>query len=147
MSNLFDSQQFPAAEFGDLYHRRWRIEEAFKRLKHRLNLEHVSGLSQLAAMQDFAAKIVCDNIASLTTQEAADAVTTPSTRRVNRAYAFTALKAHMPALLLHGADMVATILSDLIALIARKTYFYRPGRSSPRKKQDKPHKNMNQKPC
>ncbi len=44
----------------------WQTEEAFKRLKHRLNLEHVSGLSQLAAMQDFAAKIVCDNLQALT---------------------------------------------------------------------------------
>lgn len=27
------------AELADLYHGRWRIEEAFKRLKHRLGLE------------------------------------------------------------------------------------------------------------
>lgn len=51
---------------GDLYHRRWRIEEAFKRLKHRLNLEHVSGLSQLAVPQDFAAKVICGNLQALT---------------------------------------------------------------------------------
>lgn len=36
-----------AAELGDLYHGRWRIEEAFQRLKHRVGLESVSGLSQL----------------------------------------------------------------------------------------------------
>ena len=46
MTNLLDLSRFPAHSFGDLYHQRWRIEEAFKRLKHRLNLEHVSGLSQ-----------------------------------------------------------------------------------------------------
>ncbi|MFT5532356.1 MAG: IS4 transposase [Candidatus Paceibacteria bacterium] len=34
--------------------RRWRIEEAFKRRKHRLNLEQASGLSQYAVMQDVA---------------------------------------------------------------------------------------------
>ena len=38
MTNLFDVARFPASQFGDLYHQRWRIEEAFKRLKHRLNL-------------------------------------------------------------------------------------------------------------
>lgn len=65
MTNLLDPVAFPAHEFGDLYHQRWRIEEAFKRLKHRLNLEHVSGLSQQAALHDFAAKIVCDNLQSL----------------------------------------------------------------------------------
>ena len=38
--------------FADLYHQRWRIEEAFKRLKHRLKLEAVSGLSQQALLID-----------------------------------------------------------------------------------------------
>ncbi|MBP8787140.1 MAG: transposase, partial [Azonexus sp.] len=33
MTSLLDSAQYPAPAFADLYHRRWRIEEAFKRLK------------------------------------------------------------------------------------------------------------------
>jgi hypothetical protein len=67
MTNLLDAARFPASQFGDLYHKRWRIEEAFKRLKHRLNLEHVSGLSQQAVEQDVGAKILCDNLQALTT--------------------------------------------------------------------------------
>lgn len=70
MTNLLDPEAFPAYEFGALYHQRLRIEGAFKRLKHRLNLEHVSGLSQQAALHDFAAKIVCDNLQSLATETA-----------------------------------------------------------------------------
>lgn len=62
MTSLIDCQTYPSAAFGDIYHARWRIEEAFKRLKHRLNLEHTSGLSWLAACQDFGAKVVCDNL-------------------------------------------------------------------------------------
>lgn len=72
MTNLLDMVRFPAAEFGDLYHQRWAIEEAFKRLKHRLNLEHVSGLSQQALLQDFHAKILCDNLQALVTHTATD---------------------------------------------------------------------------
>ena len=56
---------FPVALFGDLYHQRWRIEEAFKRLKHRLHPEAVSGLSQQALIIGVAAKVLADNIASL----------------------------------------------------------------------------------
>ncbi|WP_229458521.1 hypothetical protein [Massilia glaciei] len=41
------------------------MEEAFKRLKHRLKLEHVTGLSQQAVVQDVVAKIVCDNLQAL----------------------------------------------------------------------------------
>ena len=84
MTNLLDPMAFPAHEFGDLYHQRWRIEEAFKRLKHRLNLEHVSGLSQQAALHDFAAKIVCDNLQSLSTETALREASLAPTRRINR---------------------------------------------------------------
>jgi hypothetical protein len=147
MTNLFDQQRFPAADFGDLYHQRWRIEEAFKRLKHRLNLEHVSGQSQLAAMQDFAAKIVRDNLQALTTAAATATAQCPAapTRRVNRGYAHTVLKPLLPSLLLRFAAAV-----DLLhAAIAHcpKTYFNKMGLSKPRKKQAKPHKPMTQKPC
>jgi hypothetical protein len=68
MTNCLDMQLFPAACFSDLYHQRGGIEEAFKRLKHRLNLEHVSGLSQQAVVQDVAAKILCDNLQALRLQ-------------------------------------------------------------------------------
>jgi len=146
MTNLLDEHCYPAAEFGDLYHQRWRIEEAFKRLKHRLNLEHVSGLSQLAAMQDFAAKIICDNLQVLTTAEAIEQFPIIPTRRVNRAYAHTVLKPLLPSLLLCGAEAIGMLI-DAMKLIARKTFFHKAGQSKPRKQQSKPHKTMSQKPC
>ncbi len=40
-SLLLDGKRYPAAAFGALYQRRRRIEEAFKRQKHRLRLEAV----------------------------------------------------------------------------------------------------------
>jgi hypothetical protein len=64
MTNL-DDYAAPAADFGVLYHQRWRIEEAFKRLKCRMHLEAVSGLSQHALLIDVAAKVLADNIAAL----------------------------------------------------------------------------------
>jgi hypothetical protein len=147
MTNLLEQQDFPRAQFGDLYHQRWRIEEAFKRLKHRLNLEHVSGLSQQAAMHDFAAKIVCDNLQSLTTETALRAASLAPTRRINRAAAHSILKPLLPAMLL-GAD-IATRLLNALQLIAGRTYSHRPGivKSKPRAMRPKPHKAMTQKPC
>ena len=35
ITSLMDASAYPAACFADLYHSRWRIEEAFKRLKLR----------------------------------------------------------------------------------------------------------------
>ena len=65
MATNLPVQEFPASVFGDLYHQRWRIEEAFKRLKHRLKLECVSGLTQQALLVDVAAKVLADNLAAL----------------------------------------------------------------------------------
>ena len=65
MATNLPAQDFPASVFGDLYHQRWRIEEAFKRLKQRLKLECVSGLTQQALLVDVAAKVLADNLATL----------------------------------------------------------------------------------
>lgn len=70
------------------------------RLKHRLNLEHVSGLTQQAVVQDVAAKIVCDNLQALVASTAAQDAGLPADKRVNHAYAHTALKPLLPILLL-----------------------------------------------
>ena len=85
MTNLRDATRFAACSFGDLYHQRWRIEEAFKRLKHRLYLEHVSDLSQQAVAQDAAAKMLCDNLQALTSLSARDKADLPESVRINHA--------------------------------------------------------------
>lgn len=61
-------------------------------LKHRLNLEHVSGLSQQAVVHDVAAKIMCDNLQTLATLTARDQADLRVVDRVNHAYPHTALK-------------------------------------------------------
>lgn len=145
MTSLMDTERFPAALFGELYHQRWSIEEAFKRLKHRLNLEQVSGLSHLAVQQDFAAKVLCDNLAALTSAAARSASQLPAHRRINRAYARTALKPLIPVLLLGLAT--AAMLKELLKLIGSQTYKHRPGLSKPRPPRPKPHPALSFKAC
>ena len=145
MTNLLDVQRFPARCFGDLYHQRWDIEEAFKRLKGRLSLEHVSGLSQQAVAQDVAAKVLCDNLQALTSKAAHTRADLPQSVRINHAFAHTALKPLLPALLL--AMKVGRRLIALLRLIVKETYRHRAGLSKPRKPRPKPHKHMTQKQC
>ena len=130
---------------SDLYHQRWRIEEGFKRLKHRLNLEHVSGLSQQAVVQDVAAKMLCDNLQALTTLSAHEDANLPESVRISRAYAHTALKPLPPALLM--GRKVADLLSTVLELVAKHTYVHRKKLSKTRKSGNKPHKHMTQKHC
>lgn len=146
MTNLLDSERFPASAFAELYHQRWNIEEAFKRLKHRLNLEHVSGLSQQAVVQDVSAKVLCDNLQALTTSTAHREAELPAHTRINRAYVHTALKPLLPALLL-GMKVAGQLLQGLLTLVAQRTYRHRENVSKPRKQGPKPHRAMTQKHC
>lgn len=149
MTNLFDQELYPADCFAELYHKRWGIEEAFKRLKHRLNLEHVTGLTQQAVAQDVAAKIVCDNLQALVALTAHTDADLPDNQRVNHAYAHTALKPLMPVLLLGRwiGRKVGKLLRAVLDLIAGRTYRHRPNLSKPRSATRKPHKSMSQKNC
>lgn len=146
MTNLFDSERFPESAFAELYHQRWRIEEAFKRLKHRVNLEQVSGLSQQAAVQDVSAKVLCDNLQALTALSAHQQAQLPAHKRINHAYVHTALKPLLPALLL-GMKVASLLLQDLLALVAKRTCRHRENQSKPRKSGPKPHRPMTQKNC
>jgi hypothetical protein len=72
-------------------------------------------MSQWAVLQDFAAKIVCANLLVLTVAAPHAQAGLPQTHRINRVYAYTALKPLLPALLLGRA--VAQQLQQLMDLI------------------------------
>ena len=55
-TTLLNEAQFPISDFQELYHKRSTAEEAFKRLKTRIELENFSGKIAVAVGQDFDAK-------------------------------------------------------------------------------------------
>jgi hypothetical protein len=80
-TSLTDTQAFPAAEFGDLYHARWNIEEGFKILKHRLYLEQFTGELPESIRQDFHAKIFTANLAEALAREAYESLPEEKAKR------------------------------------------------------------------
>ena len=64
-TSLFDPLRFPTACFAELYQQRWPIDEDYKRLKSRLELENWSGLSPHAIRQDFYASLFTKNLAAI----------------------------------------------------------------------------------
>ena len=139
MTSLLDPVAFPAAEFAALYHGRWRIEEAFKRIKHRLGLEHTSGLSWQAANQDFGAKAVFDNLNALAAYVATDAhLDSDSPYKINRTLEIDKIKRQIGRWLLAGAATTRR-LRPLMKEIALNLQKFIPDRSQPRKPQPKPH--------
>ena len=132
LATNLDAQAAPAAAFGELYHQRWRIEEAYKRIQHRAHLEAVSGLTQQALLVDVAAKVLADNLASLLCAAAAAQHDLGArSRRCNRSYAAQLLPRLLPRILLFVGDVLATI-SDAITMLGTVTQRFVPGRSQPR---------------
>lgn len=144
MTNLLDAQRYPVEQFGALYHQRWRVEEAFKRIKHRLRLEATTGLTYLALQQDFAAKILADNLSALLSGSSATREASRAGSRPNRTYAFGALKPVLAGCLL-GIGQAWAALPDTLAAIARSRCRIQPGRSYPRPPRIKPHLHMSYK--
>jgi hypothetical protein len=158
MTSLLDSQRYPAADFGALYHQRWRIEEAFKRIKHRLRLEAATGLTTLAFQQDFAAKIVADNLHVLLAAadeqaaaptdrndacvagagDAAAKAAQSTATRPNRTYALGALKPILAGCLLRVKECLRALPTALRAM-ARMRCRIQPHRSYTRPPRRKPH--------
>lgn len=136
MATNLDSADFPWECFGELYHKRWRIEEAFKRLKHHMKLEAVSGLSQQALIIDVAAKVLADNLASLLcacaqTEDTPNEADQSTQRQCNRGYAAAAMLRMLPSVLMFVGDVLATICRT-IELLGKTTCRIIAGRSSPR---------------
>ncbi len=52
-------------EFEGLYHKRWFVEESYKQMKSRLEIENFKGKSLLAVKQDFYAKIFTSNLTTI----------------------------------------------------------------------------------
>ena len=147
MATNLPVQEFPASVFGDLYHQRWRIEEAFKRLKHRLKLECVSGLTQQALLVDVAAKVLADNLAALVCMVGqTERQLQPEDRVCNRAYAAVAMQRWLPGALLlvrDGLQGLQRSIAQAIALLGKNLVRRVAGRSQPRPARHvKPHPHM-----
>ena len=134
VTSLLDLDAYPTGDFGALYHSRWRIEEAFERIKHRLALEQLSGMSWLAAQQDFGAKILCDNLNALAVHAASESIDPSTSARyfINRGDPFSRIKRTLGRWLLQGLDAldnVASVFNELIKNLVQM----KPNRSCPRK--------------
>ena len=65
ITSVLDKKLISHHSFKGLYHERWFVEEAYKRLKSRLEVENFSGQSVLAVKQDFYTKIMTYNLEAL----------------------------------------------------------------------------------
>lgn len=132
ISNLDDS--LPAAVFGELYHYRWGIEEAYKLQKCRGELENFTGRTVHSIYQDIHARLLTPNLAAMCAFAAEDQAQEIAQQRqhpyrINRAKTLSKVKYHRVCALLQGQER----LNQLLDWIAQDIEAIRPGRKAPRR--------------
>lgn len=137
-TNLLSEQNYPTAEFAELYHYRWGIETFYGVLKGRLDLENFSGLSSQAVRQDVFATVFLSNLESLLIAPAQEQLQQKSQKakyrqQVNHAVSFHTIKSHLIELLL-SSEPLETVLPKLQSLFLGNPVVVRPDRLVPRKK-------------
>lgn len=65
ITSLVDIETYPQEIFLDLYHHRWPIEEDYKVMKCRIEIENFTGKSVLSVYQDFHARIFSKNLTAM----------------------------------------------------------------------------------
>lgn len=140
-TSLLDSNAYPVRVFKDLYHHRWPVEEDYKAMKCRIEVENFSGKSVLAVYQDFHAKVFTMNLTAILAQPAQKVVQQESqekkyTYQINMTNAFSKMKDTV-VLLLRRTNILP-LLQRLWQLMIKTIEPIRPGRSYPRKKRVKP---------
>jgi hypothetical protein len=134
-TSLLDAAAYPASEFAALYHARWRIEEAFKTLKCRLNLEGFSGELPYAIEQEIHAKILVANITAALCSQAHTRLDEAKAAhyRVNQTLAIKHWSGLAVAWIKGSAEQLKQKLEEFVVILTRSLEKLRPGRSFPRK--------------
>lgn len=143
VTSLLDGLGYPVSVFKELYHCRWPVEEDYKALKSRVEVENWSGVSVLTVYQDFHAKVFAKNLTTLLARSAQKVVEQENQAKkldyqINMTNAFSKMKDAL-VLLLQRASILP-LLKKLWQLMIKTIEPIRPGRSFPRIKRVKPKK-------
>ncbi|MCX4025088.1 IS4 family transposase [Spartinivicinus marinus] len=148
ITSVLSENTITAVEFKALYHMRWGIEEDYKRVKCRLEVEQFSGLSVHAVLQDFHAKIFSKNLTALLVNEAQKQVGQNKSHckhpyKVNFTRALSKMKDNIIKLLVFSYDYQR--FHRVIKWMASFAEAVRPNRSFERNKKVRPPCSMNNK--
>jgi len=140
ITSLTDCEKYNYDLFEELYHLRWPVEEAYKILKCKIEIENFTGKSVLAIKQDFFAKILMFNltsmlIAPIDNQAEIKSSKTKLDYKVNRSEAFRKMKEF--GILLFLRDSISKIIDRLHKFFYKSLTAIRRNRSFERKKNRK----------
>jgi hypothetical protein len=142
-TSLLDTQYYPISVFKELYHLRWPVEEDYKVIKCRIEVENFSGTSVLAIYQDFHAKLFTANLTAILARPAQKVVSQDGAGKknpyqVNLTNAISKIKDTVVLFFIHH-DIFA-LLENLWQLMIKTIEPIRPNRSYPRIRRVQPRK-------
>jgi len=137
ITSLLDIQKYPIEIFADLYHRRWPVEEDYKAIKCRMELENFTGKSPLSVYQDFHAKVFAKNLVSVMAFPVNQALQVTSENltyqyQINFTQALSKSKGVLALLLYETGKKIQRLIADSQEIFQRTLEPIRPGRKYPR---------------
>lgn len=124
VTSLLDKNKFPYSLFKELYFLRWPVEEDYKTIKHRLQIENFSGKSVIAIQQDFHSKIFIKNFSVLFSLPAEELIKEKTKKRKhlyqrNFTQIFSQMKDTLVKLFVAGDKKKTKIIQDLTMLFSK----------------------------
>lgn len=147
ITSLIDCKKYACHIFKKLYHDRWPVEEDYKVMKCRIDMENFSGQSKLSVYQDFHARVFSKNVTSMLSFAAQRTVEKATENRelsykVNFTQALSTMRDTIVILFQRSQTAILTLISDILETFAMAIEPVRPGRKYPRN-----HKRAQRKYC
>ena len=138
ITSLTDTQLYPYELFAELYHKRWPVEEDYKAIKCRIEIENFSGQSALSVYQDFHSKVFLKNLVSVLALPVNDMLTNSMTSRkynyqINFTQAISKSKDVIALLFQQTTSKLTQLIESLQDIFLKTIEPIRPGRKYPRK--------------
>lgn len=112
-TSLLEQDKYKYEEFKELYHMRWTVEEAYKMLKTRIELETFSGRTAKSIYQDFHAKVLMMTLCAVLTH--------PIEKKVRQEYK-ASLSGNKYDQQINRTDAIAETQNNLIHLFISKVH-------------------------
>ncbi len=141
LTSLYDSKKYPNGIFKKLYFLRWGVEESYKHLKHRIEIENFSGKSALAVRQDFYAKVFMVNFTEMLSKPAIEEIEKENKNsnnkhkyQINRTQALAKMKTFfMPIILANSLKYLTKTIADLMEMFIKDKEVVREDREFERR--------------
>lgn len=136
-TSLINQKSFPKALFKDLYHKRWPVEEDYKTLKFRLQVENFSGKTVHSVYQDFHAKVFSKNLTAVIATTTRKKIIKKSrnlkhTHQINFAQALARMKDSIVLLFVSRRKKICKYVEQIRKIFIQTTEAIKPNRKFPR---------------